>query len=340
MFECKLNYSHNEVAIVRRFINDFGSYYSFSNDCSNYIAEISLYNHNTRIVYDDKLDNCDFQLIHSSHSENIKYLLDGSIHTQKNAEKYAKAYQYSKYKKIIFVKDSQSIILINGTKIEIHGENIYADFVYVFETLLNTYMESIGGIALHAASCSINNQGIVVCGKSGSGKTSLLFDLINDKGALFHSNDRIIVYKNNADICICGIPIPVNVPIKTLKKSSHWINNEIVSRAEANSKIRFNVDEISKLFNTYENRDIKLNKIFISNYSDCDPKLVKLLPGEAISYLELLSPYDECHPNWLGVFKPSYDDKVCNNLIMSYLKGIELYRAEGSDLISSVKNEV
>jgi hypothetical protein len=340
MFICKLNHPDNEDTIVRRFINDFESYYRFSDEPSDYVAEISLYQHDMKDIYDAKLDNCDFQLIHNSHSANIKYLLDGSIHTQKNAEKYAKTYQYNEHKKIVFVKDSQSVILIDGTKIEIHGENIYADFVYVFETLLNTYMESIGGIALHAASCSVNDQAIVVCGKSGSGKTSLLFDLIYEKGALFHSNDRIIIYKNDANIFICGIPIPVNVPIKTMKKNSHWTNNEIVSQAEENSKIRFNVNEISKLFNIYENRDLKLDKVFISNYSDCNPKIVKLLPVEAINYLEVLSPYDECHPNWLGVFKAPYNENDCNNFLLSYLEGIDLYRAEGTDLISSVKNEV
>jgi len=117
---------------------------------------------------------------------------------------------------------------------------------FVYATLVNSFAEYKGGIALHAASCSINDKGIIICGESGSGKTTLLFDLVFKFGAKFHSNDRLIIFNDldNSKLFSYGIPIPVNVPIKTMRNLDNWKNVDVVKSAESSAKIRFKVNEI------------------------------------------------------------------------------------------------
>jgi len=338
-FNCKISYQIDTKYLLDNFINDFGIYYNFIfSQPIPYSVEINLHNSNKEIDFKNEFLDGEYKLIHSSHSKNKKYLLDGKIHTQKDANKYAMFIEIGD-KRIYNIKESNSLIVINGYRIDIYGENIYDDFIYIFETLLNTYFESIGGIALHAASCTLNGSGIIICGKSGAGKTSLLFDLINKKKALFHSNDRVIVYEENS-LLACGIPIPVNVPLKAMKTFSRWSENEIVKYAENDSKIRFKVNEIPLLFDNIEKEDTVLKTVFIPNYNSSQPNIKQISAITAMEYLELLTPIDECHPNWLNIFKNYNDVNSYRSILLKWLDQINIYIVSGNSLIDAVKDKV
>lgn len=55
-------------------------------------------------------------------------------------------------------------------------------------------------VNIHASCVSYNNQGILIYGPSGLGKSDLCLRLIMDKGAKLVADDRVDIYANNHDV--------------------------------------------------------------------------------------------------------------------------------------------
>ncbi len=255
-FNCIIEYCEKSVDDIEQFKKEFGVYY-VCDDIEKSDVDILKSDVTIKLMKkakansNEKFEESTRVRIHSSHSRNIKYLLDGSIHTQKDALQHALLKEYND-KAEYFIEGSNTIVNVSvkNSYMEIIGDDIYNDLVYIYESLLGAFVETIGGIALHAASCSLNEKGIIICGESGAGKTTLLFDLINKLNAKFHSNDRLIVFNDpkKDKLTSYSIPIPVNVPIKTMRAMDKWKDRDVVKKAEDNTKIRFKVNEIPILF--------------------------------------------------------------------------------------------
>lgn len=331
-FKCNLiSYSKKYNDIIMEFYKKFNNYYCFEFG----VEDSDLFT----ICLCDDIDknlfnniNCDITLIHNSHSKNKKILLNGLVYRQEDAIKQAAKISKGNVK-FFKVLETNTYIKLEDKRLIMCGNNIYDDLVYVFETLLNTFLEKEGNIALHAASCLVNGEGVVICGKSGSGKTTLLFDLIKNNNAIFQANDRVSIYKKKNDsFYICGIPIPVNVPQKTMTGLERWKDTEIVKKSESHDKIRFSVEEIPLLFDETVNKDIKLKKILITDYNKNEnPAVKKLSALSALERLDVLSPFDYCHPNWLEVYTSDRQDVTVKNIIKKWLENIDVYLLTGNN---------
>lgn len=340
-FRCLIEACEEAINDIKRFKDEYGSYYQFEYlTVSNADYDISIkVIKQSNSISKNAYENFNKIRIHSSHSKNIKYLLDGSIHTQKKAEQYAFVNDCDDIVDF-FLEGSYTLVKVNKKErhIDIIGDNVYNDLVYVYESLFNSFVEYKGGIALHAASCSINGKGIIVCGESGSGKTTLLFDLIFKFGAKFHSNDRLVVFNdlNNSKLLSYGVPIPVNVPIKTMRNLDDWKNVDVVKNAEPDTKIRFKVNEIPLLFSNKIESYITIDYILSVKYDSTKPKVERISAKEVVNEIELLTPYDECHPKWLPVFlNDNINKDEVENTFLNWLNKVEVLRVSGNSLISA-----
>lgn len=246
-----------------------------------------------------------------------KVLLDGSSYTQKEASVFAQKGKDSEGILYYYFKEGNVVQAYLGQKkVRLIGENLYDMLVYIYESLLNNYIESMGGILLHAASCSLNGKGYILCGKSGAGKTILLFDLIK-VGARFYSNDRLVVFEKDGKIESYSIPIPANVPLRTMKNLEGWKDSKVVIEAEENCKIRFKIGELDKQFGEKCDKVIDIGAILCLKYSENQSENKTLVREELIEYLDLLTPYDECHSKWLQMFSEISDNQI--NRILTIL---------------------
>jgi hypothetical protein len=344
-FRCLIEVSEEAMNDIMRFKNDFANYYLLEKlqeiipGKKNYDVSIKILKKSNNILSTTFTDRIK---IHSSHSKNIKYLLDGSIHTQRDAERYAFVNDHSETFEYL-IDGSNTLIKVNKKEkhIDIIGDNIYHDLVYIYETLFNSFVESKGSIALHAASCSLNDKGIVICGESGSGKTTLLFDLIFKFGAKFHSNDRLIVLNDdiyNSKLFSYSVPIPVNVPIRTMRNLEAWKNAEVVKKAETDTKIRFKVSELPLLFSNEIKSKIAIDYILSVKFTMANPGIEEISIQEIINEMEILTPYDECHPKWLPIFQNENlkKDEV-EKKVLKWGEKVKFLRVSGNDLISAFR---
>lgn len=331
-FSCGIAYEPQFKDIVDRFIEEFSFYYQSSSRDLNTTdaATISL----VEDAYDGVIDS-EEECIHSSHSKNRKYLLNGDSYTQKDASLYAckriqgnMLYYYIRKTKTKIVAD-----LVKKT-VRLSGGDLYNTLVYVYETLLSISIEHNGGIQLHGACCTYNDKGYLITGHSGSGKTTLMFNLLK-MGGCFHSNDRVAVFKDEDGYVAYSIPIPVNMPIKMMKTLDEWKDVDLVKNAENNSKIRFLVKDFDKLFEGNMVVKAKVNSILVVNYSDSEPTYEILRDGKISDYVEVLSPYDENHPKWLPIYDyPNIEEVDAALEVMK--KSVDVVRLSGNDTLKAL----
>lgn len=322
-FNCGIGTMKGKERVVDRLAEEFGFYYVIEevDDISTCDARIYIVNE----AYEGDIDG-ETVCIHSSHSKNVKLLLDGSQWTQNDSRIFAKTKSENKCIYYYIQKNNIKILTeIDSKTVYVSGEDLYDIFIYIYETLLSGFIEYSGGIQFHAACCQWKNKGYLITGKSGAGKTTLMFNIIKN-GGTFNSNDRVAIFQNEGDIVAYSIPIPVNIPIKMMRELEVWKDRELVKNADNNTKIRFLVSEIDQIFS----RKIvttKIEKIIIVNYSDCDPEYEVISNQNPEDYLEVLTPFDENHPKWLPIF-------TCPDIITIKQKIKELSRNVGTCRIS------
>jgi len=121
---------------------------------------------------------------------------------------------------------------------EIHNDQVilYNPFVYPLDQILMmNYLALIGGVLVHAAGWHMNDSGWMFAGKSGAGKSTISNLIVEQTGATFLSDDRIVVRKIGSDFLMYGTPWPgdagyaVNksVPLKGLFFLSKGAQNDI-----------------------------------------------------------------------------------------------------------------
>lgn len=330
-FKCGIIAEDNFIEIIDRFKSEFGLYYDICdiNNVNGCDARIYLVDE----AFENDLKSEEVR-IHSSHSRNKKYLLTGKIYTQDDANIFA--YHKQENQKVYYQIVNTNIKIFADTEqknVYMSGDNIYDIFSYVFETLLSINIEYNGGIQFHAACCEFNGNGYIITGKSGSGKTSLLFDILKN-GGYFHSNDRVAVFKEGEKYVAYSIPIPVNVPIKMMNTMEEWKSNDVVCNAKPGTKIRFLVNELPILLGEKIVKKIDIQNIISVDYSDDEPSFKILDNGNINDYIELLTPFDENHPKWLKLFDyPDEDDakaavsEMNNNIKILYVSGNDTFKA-------------
>lgn len=332
-FHCKITLQDGTDEIIQQLKQDFDFYYDIKpvRQEASYHAEIVI----AKEAFEGMVEG-ETVCIHSSHSRNKKYLLDGSMYTQEDASIYARKkvegediYYYIEetYTKVKMLNQQKQVIVSGG--------NLYETLVYIYESLLNLYIESAGGILLHGACCKWGDKGCIISGKSGGGKTSLLFAMLEENG-LFHSNDRVALFRKGDKVIAYSIPIPVNAPIKVMRKMEEWKDTKLVKQAEDDTKIRFRVSELNRLFHENMVKELEITDIINVRYNDLQPGYEMIQKNKLFDYVDLLSPYDENHPKWLPLFEYP-DNKEVETRLDEIGKQTETYCVYGNDTFSALK---
>lgn len=337
MFKCALNYDDEYSNVIGEFKKEFGFYYSFDSKGLEKKEDVNIYI--VSEAYEEEISS-EEECIHSSHSRNKKYLLDGSAYTQNDASLYAqKRVERSKYYYYIASTNTKIFMDKNMKEVYISGNDIYNTLSYVVETLISIYFEYYGAVQLHGACCTWNGKGYIITGKSGKGKTTLMFNMLK-KGALFHSNDRVAIVKEGEDYYAYSIPIPVNMPINMMRTLDKWKENKIVKNAEDDTKIRFLVKEFDLLFEGKMIAKTKVDNILVVNYSKEQPDYEYISDSDISKYVEVLTPYDENHPKWLPIV-PSVTNDVTELFLEKMMEKVKFVKLKGTDIWSAweKKNE-
>lgn len=333
-FCCGISYEDSFEDIISRFRKEFAFYYQFTLCESNMKCDADIFV--VENAYKDFFES-EEECIHNSHSKNRKYLLNGDFYDQQDASVYAckKTENATIY---YYIKKTNTKILVDLKKrsILVSGGDLYNILVYIYETLLSISIEHRGGIHLHGACCEWNNKGYLITGKSGGGKTTLMFNMLK-RGGSFHSNDRVAVFRENGEYIAYSIPIPVNIPIQTMRSLDKWKNTEIVKNAEDNSKIRFLVKDFDLLFEGNKVLKTKIDEILVVNYSDEKPSHMYIEDGRPSDYLDVLSPYDENHPKWLPIY--DYPDaEMVEKELDRLVKNLKIVKLSGNNIFEAMED--
>lgn len=109
---------------------------------------------------------------------------------------------------------------LEGTPINIRfsGDPFFSSkllFSALVEPLIKYVLSRKGVNMIHASSLSLNGRGAAFCGASGTGKTTLLLNLLNHKKSVYYSDDQTIV----KDGVLYSYPTPIGVRTNTLRNT-------------------------------------------------------------------------------------------------------------------------
>lgn len=112
--------------------------------------------------------------------------------------------QYEKLGHSLLIKENDIYIYLNkeDKNYQYIPMRIVRDIIYA-DLLNNMFYE------VHAASVSINGNGILIIGEGGAGKTTLLFRMLQNSNVDFVSNDKTFLNINTMEMF--GYPVSVNI---------------------------------------------------------------------------------------------------------------------------------
>lgn len=176
--------------------------------------------------------------------------------------------------------------------------------LYVIRELIYRECENSGSICLHAASCRIENKGIILVGAPGAGKTGLLLALVEENNAIFISNDRILIDHN---LRLTSIPMPIRISVESIK-SSRVLHNFIMNNSKMLCrKQNIQIEEIAR-FDSKSNKDkIELSPLEISkcfstnclNTSSLDAIIIPEFNSQHGDFIEISTIDKEVAKNYL-----------------------------------------
>lgn len=138
-----------------------------------------------------------------------------------------------------------------------------------------------GTYLYHSGAVCMNNDGLIISGRSGKGKTTLTVDLL-EKGFSFMSDDRCFLEKNNNDIELTGFYEDIRVFPNNVKHIEKFKNLESFNDEKIAIDIRKYYEK-----NSFRNKCLLKGMIFPfwnpKGYSRLEPlsvkeKMVELLP--------------------------------------------------------------
>lgn len=176
--------------------------------------------------------------------------------------------------------------------------------LYVVRELIYRESENRDCICFHAASCRIKQNGVVLIGDSGAGKTSLLVALMEKFKGDFISNDRALI---SADLDIFPLPMPVRISPGTII-SNDRLHNFIVSNAP--QLCRFSAEQIKEINQRNFKNSPKKLELSPKEISECFS--VKRLASAKLKMI-IIPKYD---PHNCGMLMETIDFKSAKDFLL------------------------
>ncbi|WP_281884517.1 hypothetical protein [Paenibacillus sp. YYML68] len=124
-----------------------------------------------------------------------------------------------------FRNSNKHSIIMNGNHIAIvaseESSEIYRTPLRLIREIFLRELENVGGCFTHGAAIAIDEgkSGILIIGDNGVGKTSTMWNLVQQKGVEYISNDRCILHEEQNDIVVYGWPLAIRLGMGTLEHS-------------------------------------------------------------------------------------------------------------------------
>ncbi|MDY9926309.1 hypothetical protein [Methanosarcina sp.] len=163
-------------------------------------------------------------------------------------------------------------------------------YTFLLEGMLMYSLSNLGFHIIHAASISKDNKAVLLAGRGGSFKTSLVMDLVRELDYKYMSDDKIILHKNSAysfPICIDKFNFMLNnmenenyknkLEKYTMLKSLLLEKDKIVKTKKYN--FIENISSIEKLVFISKN---KTSKVKLKKISDSEEIIKKLIENNRL----------------------------------------------------------
>lgn len=232
---------------------------------------VTFNNKEDYILYDNVIRNSIIDMKHKMNNKTlitIHYINDNSIYNEmfknlnydkkETISSFENEY-YDKYNDIFVSSKNRYLIKnINNANFNIVcKENLKRpELIYIIREIYVRLQENKNALFLHANGININNKGLMLCGNSGSGKTTFMLKLFEAEKNEFNylSNDRIFLKPDNK---IEYFPIPIILANGTARNIApiynYLLNKEHLYDSEYTKEILLNGKDTDKyaLFKRY-----------------------------------------------------------------------------------------
>lgn len=143
------------------------------------------------------------------------------VKTHKNDDSIVDIYYTNDNRVVISQNRLFAVIVENETELTLITTNDYSNscvqVLRVIRELLFFNAESDSSVIFHCAAVSKQDNGIMICGTKGSGKTTTMIKLL-ELGYDFISNDRVVVGNDVNFLVVSSVPLPIRLGYGTAKK--------------------------------------------------------------------------------------------------------------------------
>lgn len=227
----------------------------------------------------------------------------------------------------IYKSEKNDYFIINWNKNIIICNKIQKNnhlLIYIYREIVYRYFENNNYIMLHGACFENNKKGYIICGKSGSGKSTFLISALENSN-YFISNDRVLISKN---LVINSFPMPLRIGLGTVynndKLKKFIINNFdflkrdnifskediLIEKISIKEKIEITIKEIESCYHKIGNNFIKLEAIIIPEFDkNRKEEEIELISKEDIVEYLLNEKYTPNDPLWTNdwIYKRNLD---------------------------------
>lgn len=193
--------------------------------------------------------------------------------------------------------------------------------------------EDCGHIFIHAAACALRNEGFLISGPDGSGKTTCVVALVKGGDFEYVANDKVLLGDASGEMTMIGWPqslrlgvgmVSATSELSKATSGSRWrrrrtppvdllstmIGQDVVSVWRDERKFELSPQEFVAALQTRNRCHAPTNGIFLPRLSPVARRtLVKRVSAEVATKRlrnELLSPAGGRDFNWLGLRKTNY----------------------------------
>ncbi len=190
-----------------------------------------------------------------------KFVTEGKLFGKKK-----NAFWFSNEHAIFLIEDGKTIVVDS-----IDGANVEKTIPFILGYCMSFVLAQRGAVAIHSSAVAINNRGIVIAGYSGSGKSSLTTQFI-ENGYNLLADDVSVIQKNESERYITPA-FPMQNLCTDLIEQYKYDKNDMTLVDHKRNKYTM---ERSNVF-SYDSK--RIEAMFVLKASDVDTVKLNLIHG-------------------------------------------------------------